>query len=99
MRTPGEDCLVIPVWHAVHHGSLSNAPPGRLQVYGFGIKSASSIGQRLLSEIKRSRHEKPNLLRREIGLVSAQGLRSTYAKAYLSCLEWDISAPLFPSYL
>ena len=40
---------------------------------------------------------KPNRLRREIGLVSAQGLRNTYAKAYLSCLEWDISAQLFPS--
>jgi hypothetical protein len=41
---------------------------------------------------------KPNRLRREIGLVSAQRHRSTYAKAYLSCLEWDISAQLFPSH-
>jgi hypothetical protein len=40
---------------------------------------------------------KPNRLRREIGLVSAQGHRSTSAKAYTSCLEWDISAQRFPS--
>ena len=50
MRTLGEECLVVPVWHAVHHGSLSNPPPGRLQIYGFCISSASRIGQRLLSE-------------------------------------------------
>jgi hypothetical protein len=46
-----------------HVHSLSNALPGRLQIYGFWISSAS--------------------LRRENGLVSAQGPRSTYAKAYL----------------
>ena len=50
VRTLGEECLVVPVWHAVHLGSLSNAPPGRVQIYGFWIRSASSIGQRLLSE-------------------------------------------------
>jgi hypothetical protein len=37
---------------------------------------------------------KSNRLRREIGLVP----RITYAKAYPSCLELDISAPLFPSH-
>jgi hypothetical protein len=35
MRTLAHECLVV---------------PGRLQVYGFGISRASSIGQRLLSE-------------------------------------------------
>jgi hypothetical protein len=39
---------------------------------------------------------KPNLLRREVGLVSAHGHRSTYAKAYLSCLDWDILPNSFP---
>ena len=38
------------LWHAVHHGSLSNVPPGRLQTYGFKISRASRIGQRLPSE-------------------------------------------------
>jgi hypothetical protein len=38
------------LWQAVHHGSLSNAPSGRLQIYGFWISSASSIRQRILSE-------------------------------------------------
>ena len=28
----------------------------------------------------------------------SQGHRSAYAKAYLSCLEWEISAQLFPSH-
>jgi hypothetical protein len=41
---------------------------------------------------------KPNRLRREIGLVSAQVPRRTYANAYLSHLELDISAQLFPSH-
>jgi hypothetical protein len=41
---------------------------------------------------------KPNRLRREIGLVSAQWPRRTYAKAYLSRLALDISAQLFPSH-
>jgi hypothetical protein len=62
--------------------------------------SSASIGQRLLSDrenIFKSR--KPNRLRSEIGVVSAQWRRSTYDKAaYLSRLEWDIPAQLFPSH-
>jgi hypothetical protein len=40
----------VPSCSCGRDSSLGNAPPGRLQVYGFWISSASNIGQRLLSE-------------------------------------------------
>jgi hypothetical protein len=83
----------------VHDGSLSNAPPGRLQILGF-FESAvpAAVAKDFWPRENIFKAWKPNLLRREIGLVSAQGPRSTYGKAYLSCLGLDISAQLFLSH-
>jgi hypothetical protein len=72
--------------------------PGAAGLWFVGTAMQAALGKVFCPKEKILKAWKPNRLRRELGLVSAKRLRSTYAKAYLSCLEWDISAQLFPSH-
>ena len=83
------------LWHAVRHGSPSNAPPGRLQIYGFGISRDNRIGQRLLSESE-DVHGMKNQTDSDVrlGWFQHKGLAALVPKP--TCCVWSgISLPNF----
>jgi hypothetical protein len=79
----------------VHEGYLGNAPHGRLQVHGFWNQQCLQYWPKTsVRERRCSKHENQTDSDVRLGWFYDKGFAAL--KAYLSFLEWDISAQLFP---